>query len=258
MNCRLCGNKKLDLYYTQGNNNEFKFYKCTRCSLVNYDLSAGLNQEKYAEIFIDPFDDRNIHNIGQTQSYQFMREYIPVKGELLDIGCGNGRLLYLAKKDGFLVKGIEISSSLANFTAEKLGIEVITKDFLDFNGSRGSFNVIFLRHVLEHIPEPVKVLKKIHSLLTNNGYAVFEFPNIESMNFNLKRLLGKYGLKKKEYKANYKPGHCCEFSRKSFQYLAAHTNFKIIVWKTYSYKRISNFFYQYIKVGNKVRTIVKK
>ena len=53
--CRLCGGRDLELSYTQGNADEFLFYRCRDCSLVNYNLATGLNQEKYAEVFYDPF-----------------------------------------------------------------------------------------------------------------------------------------------------------------------------------------------------------
>jgi 2-polyprenyl-3-methyl-5-hydroxy-6-metoxy-1,4-benzoquinol methylase len=258
MICRLCQNDNLLLYYTQGCNNQFKFYKCSNCNLVNYDLSAGINQEKYAEIYIDPFDEKCKKNRGQNQSWFFIRKHIAKRGKLLDIGCGNGRLLYLAKENGFQVKGIEISPSLAESVSNKLAIEVTAGDFFNYDSSNERFDLIVLRHVLEHLPDPVIALRKIHSLLNEDGYALLEFPNIRSFNFELKRLFNKAGLSKKKYKPDYKPGHYNEFSRKSFQYLTFMTGFQILCWQTYSYHSISNFIYHYLKVGNKIRTIIKK
>ena len=258
MICRLCKGDHFKVYYTQGDHNQFIFYQCSKCNLVNYDASAGVNQEKYAEVFLDPFDEKCKKNRGQTQSWSFIKRHIPARGKLLDIGCGNGRLLYLANENGFQVKGIEMSPYLAESVSKKLGIEIITTDFLNYKSLQDRFDLIVLRHVLEHLPDPVMALNKIGSLLSENGYAVLEFPNIESLNLKFKKLLSKYGLYQKRYSPDYLPGHWNEFSRKSFQYLASLTGFQIIVWQTYSYKKISNFFYRYIKVGNKVRTIIKK
>ncbi len=53
MKCRLCDSGNLRLYYTQGNNSEYKFYKCNNCDLVNYDLAEGLNQSKYSYEYIN-------------------------------------------------------------------------------------------------------------------------------------------------------------------------------------------------------------
>jgi hypothetical protein len=101
-------------------------------------------------------------------------------------------------------------------------------------------------------------LSKIYSLLNEEGYAVLEFPNIESFDLKWKRLMSKYGFYKRRYKPDYVPGHCNEFSRKPFEYLTNLTGFKIIIWQTYSYKKIANLFYNRIKIGNKVRTIIRK
>lgn len=258
MICRLCKSDDLKLFYTQGNDHQFKFYQCTNCKLVNYDASAGINQEKYAEVYSDPYDTESIKNRGQNQSWNFIQKYIPARGKLLDIGCGNGRLLYLAKKNGFQVRGIEMSPILAASVSKQLGIDVTAGDFLHNNCLNERFDLIVLRHVLEHLPDPVMSLKKIHSLLNENGHAVLEFPNIVSINLELKRVLGKCHLYRKRYKDDYIPGHWHEFCRKSFQYLTSLGGFRVIVWQTYSYKRIADFFYRYIKVGNKIRTIVKK
>jgi 2-polyprenyl-3-methyl-5-hydroxy-6-metoxy-1,4-benzoquinol methylase len=258
MICRLCQRSGLVLYYTQGDKNQFKFYKCLNCKLVNYDLSGGINQEKYADLYVDPLDGDDKKDRGQTQIWHFIRKYIHKTGKLLDIGCGNGRLLNLAKEKGFQVKGIEMSPYLAEVVSNKLGIEIITTDFLRHQALNERFDVVVLRHVLEHLPDPVMALSKIYSLLNEGGYAVLEFPNIESFDLKWKRRMSKYGFYKRRYKPDYLPGHCNEFSRKSFEYLTNLTGFKIIIWQSYSYKKITNFFYNRIKIRNKVRTIIRK
>jgi 2-polyprenyl-3-methyl-5-hydroxy-6-metoxy-1,4-benzoquinol methylase len=86
-------------------------------------------------------------NKGQTQSWHFISKYIHKTGKLLDIGCGNGRLLNLVKEKGFQVKGIEMSPYLAEVVSNKLGIEIITTDFLRYEALNERFDVIVLRHV---------------------------------------------------------------------------------------------------------------
>lgn len=109
MECRLCGSGDLSLYYTQGNHDEYRYYRCARCGLVNYDLSGGLDQEKYGEVFTDPRDGRLKFNAGQSATFRFIRKHLREKGRLLDIGCGNGRLLMLARDAGWEVAGLELS-----------------------------------------------------------------------------------------------------------------------------------------------------
>ena len=259
MQCRLCKSENLKIYYTQGNNHELKFYKCHVCKLINYDISNGLDQTKYSKSYTDPFDKNIKMNETQTKTYEFIKSNLNIRGELLDIGCGNGRLLYLFQKDGWIVKGLELSSFLSQAIKNKLNIDVDVSNFLEYNKNyKEKYDVVVMRHVLEHLSNSILALSKINSFLKINGYAVLEFPNIEGLDLKIKRFIQRCGVYKKKYRKNYKPGHCNEFSRRSFEYLTSKTGFEIVLWETYSYKPITNFIYNRIKIGNKARTIIKK
>lgn len=259
MLCRLCNNETLELYYSQGNSNEYKFYKCNLCGLVNYDMSKGLNQEKYGDYYTDPFDETAKMNAAQHQTFQFIQTHLKTKGKAFDIGCGNGRLLYLLKKNGWTVKGLELSTLLADSIREKLQIEVSVSDFLTFTSAKQDlFDLVILRHVLEHLPDPFSAMNKIHSFLKSGGHAVLEFPYIEAMDLKFKRFLQRKNIYRKKYPENYKPGHCNEYSKTSFEYLTQKTGFAIIVFETYSLNPVKNLIYNRIAIGNKARVIIQK
>ena len=259
MNCRICDNDQLHLFYEQGDKNQFKFYKCQKCGLVNIDLS-GLNiakhQVKYSAGF-KPIENYE-HEKKAKSTYHFVKKYIPVKGNFLDIGCGLGSVLYFAKKDGWNVKGLELSPDLAKYVHDTLNVEVYVADFLDFENTDEKFDVVSLRHVLEHLPNSILALNKISALLKQGGYAHFEFPNINSISHRIQRFLSKTKLHKKKYSPSYQPGHCNEFSKKAFSYLLKLTSFELVRWETYSNKPFSNFIYNRIKIGTKARAIVRK
>jgi 2-polyprenyl-3-methyl-5-hydroxy-6-metoxy-1,4-benzoquinol methylase len=259
MKCRLCKSEDLYLFYKQGNKDQFNYYKCENCSLVNLDitvLNTVKNQEKYAHDFIAPADVKK--NQGAALSYQFIQRNIKKRGTYLDIGCGNGSLLYSARQDGWKVRGLELSAFLAKKIKETLAIEVDVANFLEFNEQSYTYDLVSLRHVLEHLPDSLLAMQKINSLLNIDGYALLEFPNIMGLNFRLKRLLGRTGLYKKKYSKEYVPGHCNEFSKKSFSYLAKNSGFELIRWETYSSKPLLNRFYRIIPIGIKVRALVQK
>ena len=259
MKCRLCGNDKLKLYYTQGNNDEYLFYKCNVCKLINYDLNGGLDQVKYGNTYIDPYDEKNKMNITQTKTYNFIKSHLKLKGKIIDIGCGNGRLLYLFKNDGWDVKGLELSPLLTKSVKDTLNIDVEVANFLNYNYiNKDKFDVVVLRHVIEHLPDPILALTQINLILKKDSYAVLEFPNIDGLDLKFKRLIQRCNIYKKKYGENYKPGHCNEYSKQSFEYLALKMGFKVIVWETYSHKPLSDLIYNRIKVGNKARAIIKK
>ena len=166
MKCRLCDSSDLKLYYTQGNNSEYKFYKCINRDLVNYDLAAGLDQSKYSYEYISPEDESHKQNRTQTKSYNYIKKSLPNKGKLLDIGCGNGKILLLAKNDGWDVKGLELSKYYAEKIHNKYGINVNVSNFLEYDVSQEEkYDLVILRHVLEHLPDSILAMKKINRFL---------------------------------------------------------------------------------------------
>jgi len=259
MICRLCGNRHLFLFYTQGSRGQYRFFKCPACGLVNYDLSGGLDQDKYGTFFPDPLDARLKVNKSQDLTYRFIEKHIRPKGRLADIGCGNGELLLKAKMNGWTVLGFELSPILAGSIRSRFGIEVEEKNFLEIaESSYEPFDVVVLRHVLEHLPDPVLAMKKIGGLLRPGGCAVLEFPNIEAWDLRVKRRLSGLGLHRKRYPDRYMPGHCNEFSHKSFSILAEITGFEIRIWETYSYIAFANYLLHLAPVGGKARALVQK
>lgn len=255
--CRLCGSRDLKLYYTQGNDHQYKFYRCMDCKLVNYDLSTGLGQEKYARVYVNPRDHKHRHNVGPTETYYFIKRHIDTPSKLLDVGCGNGRLLFLAQEDGWRVKGLELSCFLADSIKKAIGIDVEVCDFLEYKiRQNNSFHIVVLRHVLEHLPDLVLAMNKVNSLLKIGGYAVLEFPNVEGLDLRFKRLLRNMGLHRKNYSPDYKPAHCNEFCKESFKVLLAKTGFRLGTWHTYSSKPCLRHFH--FNSGNKARAWIRK
>ena len=259
MTCRLCGSDRLRLFYTQGNEDEFKFYRCPACGLVNYDIASGLDQAKYAREFIDPRDENHPVNIAQTQTFHFLRSCLPNAGRLLEIGCGNGRLLMLAREAGWRVKGIELSPFLAESVRKLLGIPVEIQDFLTYQPAPSDrYDLVVMRHVLEHLPDGKAAMISIHRLLGPDGKTLLEFPNIDALDLRFKRLLRRWGLHRKRYPSDYRPGHCNEYNRRSFIKLLEVTGFKLITWQTYSYRPLENWFFNRVAIGNKVRALAQK
>ena len=256
--CRICGSKKIYLYYTLGNNREFKYFRCRECDLVNYDLEGGLNQEKYAAEFVDPADEKHQLNVHQDDTYNFMRNNINSKGSILEIGCGNARILYRAREDGWKVQGLELSEYLAETVTNKLNIAVQVADFLELiPGPKDKYDLIILRHVLEHLTQPLIAMDKIGNLLKPGGKVLMEFPNIQGIDLKVKRFLSKLGIRKK-FSDSFVPGHANEYSKLSFTNLLTKTGFDLLKWETYSSHKLKNIIHKRIHIGNKARVLIQK
>ena len=257
--CRLCGSDKLHPWMTDGLNRDLVYYKCRDCSLWNYDLDCGVDQEQYTEVYISPSDSEHKTNRDNRASWEFLSKYADTPRSIIDIGCGNGCLLYLARKAGWTVRGMELSTSAAENIRNDSGIEVVISDFLEYEPASGEqYDVVALRHVLEHLPDSILAMQKINALLRDHGLAFLEFPNTRSLGYGLKRTLKNRGLRNRKFSAEWRPGHVNEHCRQSFTYLLNKTGFELVKWRTYSSKLVSDAIYRVIPLSSKARALVRK
>ncbi len=112
---------------------------------------------------------------------KFAVSTIPVKGKILEVGCGIGKVILPLKELGADVVGIEPSASLAE-QARESGLEVFCSLFEDFIWDGEKFDQIVFSYTLEQIEDPVAALKKAHSLLKADGTLHILCPNLNSIN----------------------------------------------------------------------------
>ena len=104
----------------------------------------------------------------------FKKTNINFDSAILDVGCGNGKLLNRMQRDGFRdLTGVDpfIEESLFY----KNGVQVLKKNILDLD-SKGQFDLIMSHHSFEHMPQPLNVLKKFHTLLKPQRFVLIRTP----------------------------------------------------------------------------------
>ncbi len=258
-NCRLCASGDLQRWMSDGPNRNLHYYRCKNCRLWNYDLRLGLDQTQYTAKYTSPASMTLNKHHGSVQTWNYLSRMFPSPARILDIGCGNASMLYLARLDGWAVEGMELSESAAKAIEQDQGIKVTVANFLEYtHGTREIFDLVCLQHVLEHLPDPHLAMQKIDCLVKPGGYAYFEFPNTASAAYLVKRFLKNLGLKNKKYSEQWRPGHCNEYCRTAFIYLLDTTSFELIDWQTYSSKDWMNRIYQHLPIGSKARALIRK
>ncbi|NQX85234.1 MAG: class I SAM-dependent methyltransferase [Flavobacteriaceae bacterium] len=98
---------------------------------------------------------------------------------LLDVGCGTGDFLLLAKQNGWDITGIEPNSK-AREIANKKNNNVVSDDKGLSVLEKESFDVITLWHVLEHLPDLEEHVQLFQYLLKPKGRLVIALPNFKS------------------------------------------------------------------------------
>jgi 2-polyprenyl-3-methyl-5-hydroxy-6-metoxy-1,4-benzoquinol methylase len=99
-------------------------------------------------------------------------------GRILDIGCGRGLFLKIMRDDGWEVYGVEFDVETAPHI---YGIPVVSGEPASWGFPGGSFDVITMHHVLEHLPQPKEMIDDCRMLLKKGGLFVCAVPNFLSL-----------------------------------------------------------------------------
>lgn len=131
--------------------------------------------------------------------------------QILDFGCGNGRLLKSLAGRGFThLDGFDADPK-ARAAARAQGFEVHHDlDALASSGRR--FDVIVLNHVVEHLDQPIEVLQRLAGLLAPRGVLYLRTPNTDSL---LCRVLGQ------DWRGYETPRHLHLFNPRNVRLLTA-------------------------------------
>ncbi|WLB57003.1 class I SAM-dependent methyltransferase [Bradyrhizobium sp. 521_C7_N1_3] len=141
-----------------------------------YQDPTGQYAKTYEKVELDYFDDR------ANVALDFSALHGVAKGNVLDLGCGEGFVLKSARRRGFNVYGVDHSL---------VGIERQNRDLIDSNpshfvagdiGSRRhfegvAFDLVYCKNVIEHVIDPDAIMARIASYLAPGGLAIIEVPN---------------------------------------------------------------------------------
>jgi 2-polyprenyl-3-methyl-5-hydroxy-6-metoxy-1,4-benzoquinol methylase len=150
---------------------------------MNPQPSWGELQTYYNDSY-DPYDPTHGSEVEDAeeiakakQSGKFRHIPLPTGKRLLDVGCGAGFFLRIAKKLGAVGQGVEPSKYAAS-VAQAQGLNVYNGTLEDFAAQTDAkFDVITSNHVIEHVPNPIETLACMKSLLAPGGFVWISVPN---------------------------------------------------------------------------------
>ena len=140
-------------------------------------------------------------------------------GSILDMGCSSGGFLSSLDRSAWKLRGIEISSEVAQRARAGTGAEVYVGDVPDAPFLPASFDAITCFHVFEHMYHPRKVMEKVYEWLRPGGVFVTYMPNIDSAGA---RIFGSY------WYALELPRHLYHFSPVSLSRLATSVGMEVV------------------------------
>lgn len=189
--CAICGGNDADALWAIDSfgYGESVLRRCKCCGLLYY--SPRLNERALEEVYSGTSDSYNYADFLAERAYATKRANRCIEliqrfsgtstpGRLLDVGCGFGFYLQVARRHGWDAVGVEPAKPVAEFASEQLGLQVIASDF-EHAELEPPFDVIMFHHVLEHLRHPKQALCKANHLLRYGGLLLLSVPNAASL-----------------------------------------------------------------------------
>ena len=230
--CPICScSEKTHLYKQNFNNKDISLMEnydvvvCKNCGFVyadNIPSQADFNNY-YAVMSKYEFNYR-----GRIVSNDYIDHYTKIvnfliphindnNARILDIGCSTGCLLSIFKLNGYSnLLGIDPSPSCVRTTKELYNIEATVNNISNFNTNE-KFDLIILSAVLEHLVDLSNSMRKIWSLLKDQGLLFIEVPDSERFDLYISAPFQQFSTE-----------HINYFSQYSIRNLLSKFSFKII------------------------------
>jgi 2-polyprenyl-3-methyl-5-hydroxy-6-metoxy-1,4-benzoquinol methylase len=232
-NCPLCGSNRASLVVAavdrdaaatqpdeaRGSSPSFTVVRCRQCELCYtnprptpaaigrfYNDSYAPHQTLPAALKKSRHGSKLWRRItGKKQPNWERGEIEPVgKCRLLDFGCGAGLFLRQMHNRGWQVAGLDFSEKVVQQVREKLKLPVLLGTLPHPDLPPESFDLVTLWHSLEHVHQPLEVLREVNRLLVPGGKVLVAVPNIDSVPF---RWFGSswYGLDLPRHLTHFTP-----------------------------------------------------
>ena len=217
----LCGNKKPVLFIkTKDFSNSGKTFSIMRCpstgllftSPIPKNINSYYDKKKYDSYKKSSSFFGFLYGFIQRVNGKHKLNLIKKGSSLLDYGAGSGFFVNLSLKAGVNAVGYEPINKLKN--------KNVFSKLKDIGNKK--FDYITMWHVLEHTPDPLKILVDLRKKLKNNGKVIIALPNTDSYdNTYYNKHWAGYDV----------PRHLYHFNRSSFGVLCKKAGFQVIKTK---------------------------
>ena len=231
VSCASCGSAELSVLYERKSSQDapeayipstdvFSNYgrvvKCSQCGLVRlsprpkWNFLLPMYQSTDDSLYLD-------EALGRSWSaWSILRrvERVAGTGRLLDVGCGPGVLLSVAKNRWDAV-GVEVSKRAAEEARKRFNAKVVEGTLEQASFPAESFDAVTMVDVIEHLPNPGASLHEASRILKPGGVLFVLTPNIDAP---VAKMMGRWWW-------GFRPAHLNYFSRKTMDQMLVNAGF---------------------------------
>jgi len=246
--CRICESSSLEslnpIEMMFGTRVSFKYVYCKDCETIQFCDSDKITQNDYPENYYS-FRETNVSVWERVRTALYIisvkgvfkklfflnkiaaklfdeKSAYAVKGiienskSVLDIGCGNGDLIYSFSKIFKEIFFIGLDPYIAKSKERSKNCKILKEDVLNHEKC---YDLILLSHSFEHMDNPYQICSKLTELLNPGGFIIIRIPVCDSYFFY------KYNINWVQLDA---PRHKYIYSNKSFDILMKKSNMRVI------------------------------
>lgn len=220
--CQLCEKDSTSLIKKE---NHWSIVQCKNCGFVY--VNPRPDEEHLRRCYQNylPTEQDKLNSWRRMMSGVFLKSLeilekcYPIRsGRLLDIGCGHGFFLQMAREKGWKGSGIDISESAVSYAKSK-GMDVSSTTLFKKAYDDEEFDAVTMFYVLEHLLEPVKYLQEVHRILKPKGLLLVRVPHTTP----IAKILNILRIPNRLYTADY---HLSDFSPQTIRQVLRKTGFK--------------------------------
>lgn len=230
MNCYLCGSPLKEFL----RKNNYTIVRCDSCGLAAtildeaYDRFVKRHYEKgyftgdpSRSAYVSYRDDKPYIVKNMTKILRQIQRVKP-KGNVLDVGCAMGFFIELCHRRGYDSYGFDASAYAATEAKRLVGPGRVKVSTIESSAyPPGSFDVITLLDVFEHLADPRANLKHLSKFLKNDGVLILATGDTSSF---LAKLL------KRRWTFYIPPQHLFFFNKKNLTELLTQAGFRPVTW----------------------------
>ena len=230
--CPVCScSRPFDVVTRSLRDSRFSVVCCTGCETSFLDPLPQLDEIKaiYSADYYKAWgmeagetsEVASIKKLTFAKRIRDIRRYVRT-GKILDVGTASGFFLEVARDAGFEPFGIELSEYSGAIAARKFGgdhIHIGTLETAPF--PPGTFDAVAMSDLLEHVTDPIGVLRLANTLLKPGGFLLIMTPNTHSLS---RRVMGKNWT-------HYKVEHLYYSNPASIDVMARNSGFRLVSCK---------------------------
>jgi len=184
-----------------------RLHRCDACGMIQ---AHPLPSDKeiaayYASPYYDPYLEAKQENVAAYEAWLDEIDKRSPRGSLLDVGCGLGLFLAAARARGWDARGVEPSAWPARFAREETGVPVEACTLAEARFPEAGFDVVTLWSTLEHLADPVALLREVRRVTRPGGAIWIGVPNTASLEARL-RGTRDHNLAKPEHLLHFTEG----------------------------------------------------